>query len=59
MRKTRTGPTQGRVSRMEARAPFAAQGSAIAGRAAAAVVPTVLIVALFFLWGVANNLNDV
>ena len=24
-----------------------------------AVAPLVLIVALFFLWGVANNLNDV
>ncbi len=28
-------------------------------QAAARIVPTVLIVALFFLWGAANNLNDV
>lgn len=44
---------------MEARAPFAAKGLPIGGRAASALLPMVLIVALFFLWGVANNLNDV
>jgi FHS family L-fucose permease-like MFS transporter len=47
------------MSRMEARAPLAAQQLLIGGRTAATLVPMVLIVALFFLWGVANNLNDV
>lgn len=33
--------------------------SATAGAARVAVIPLVLIVSLFFLWGVANNLNDI
>jgi len=40
---------------MEARASSTARGLP----RASALVPMVLIVALFFLWGVANNLNDV
>jgi FHS family L-fucose permease-like MFS transporter len=42
---------------MEARARFAAPAGS--PRVAAGLLPVVLIVALFFLWGVANNLNDV
>lgn len=45
---------------MEARAPFATPAALPRGRhAVAGLLPIVLIVALFFLWGVANNLNDV
>jgi FHS family L-fucose permease-like MFS transporter len=45
---------------MEARAPLAAPGALPHGdRVTAGLLPVVLIVALFFLWGVANNLNDV
>jgi MFS transporter, FHS family, L-fucose permease len=45
---------------MEARAPFAAPVDLPPRRTAAAgMLPVALIVALFFLWGVANNLNDV
>ncbi|ATY30810.1 L-fucose:H+ symporter permease [Sphingomonas psychrotolerans] len=42
---------------VEARAPSDARGLS-SGRTVA-LLPIVLIVALFFLWGVANNLNDV
>lgn len=45
---------------MDARAPFVASGASPgAGRIAVGALPVALIVALFFLWGVANNLNDV
>lgn len=44
---------------MEAQAPFAVGESPVRSHASAALLPTILIVALFFLWGVANNLNDV
>lgn len=45
---------------MEARAPFAASEALSAkDQAAVGLLPVVLVVALFFLWGVANNLNDV
>ncbi|MDT8757424.1 L-fucose:H+ symporter permease [Sphingomonas psychrotolerans] len=41
---------------MEART---AAPEGLAGTARAVMLPVVLIVALFFLWGMANNLNDV
>lgn len=45
---------------MEAQTPFVATGASPRGdHVAAGLLPIVLIVALFFLWGVANNLNDV
>lgn len=37
----------------------AAPGQRVARAARAAIVPLVLIVSLFFLWGVANSLNDI
>jgi MFS transporter, FHS family, L-fucose permease len=43
---------------MDARARSATPGTA-AGPHTVALLPVVLIVALFFLWGMANNLNDV
>ncbi|WP_149193141.1 L-fucose:H+ symporter permease [Luteimonas suaedae] len=33
--------------------------AAVTGAARVAIVPLILIVSLFFLWGVANNLNDI
>lgn len=46
-------------SHMDVRLPLAAKTQLRARYAAAGLVPVALIVALFFLWGVANNLNDV
>ncbi|NIJ19059.1 FHS family L-fucose permease-like MFS transporter [Sphingomonas naasensis] len=44
---------------MDAQAPFAVEASPVRSPASTAFLPMVLIVALFFLWGLANNLNDV
>ena len=45
---------------MEAQAPLTASAELpLGGRTVARLLPVILIVALFFLWGVANNLNDV
>jgi FHS family L-fucose permease-like MFS transporter len=40
----------------EHRQPASAQAAQLSRRS---LLPLVLIVSLFFLWGVANNLNDV
>ncbi|MDE2263887.1 MAG: L-fucose:H+ symporter permease [Gammaproteobacteria bacterium] len=40
-------------------APAAARNSPLAAAVRGGILPLVLVVSLFFLWGVANNLNDI